>query len=47
MHHVARLRREVLGRRLRVVEMPPIGKAARAFRDGRNLCPQRAVGRIT
>lgn len=47
MHDVARLRREGLGKRLRVVELPAVGRTARAFADGLNLCPERAVGRIT
>jgi uncharacterized protein YbjT (DUF2867 family) len=47
MDDVARLQHEILGRRLHALAIPPIGKAARAFRDGHNLCPDRAVGRIT
>jgi uncharacterized protein YbjT (DUF2867 family) len=47
VRELAALRREILGQRLRVLEMPSIGKVARAFRDGLNLAPEQAVGRIT
>lgn len=35
------------GRTRPVVEVPVPGRAARAFRDGANLAPDRAVGRVT
>jgi uncharacterized protein YbjT (DUF2867 family) len=44
---VARLRKKVLGRRLRVLELPVLGRTAQGFRDGFNLCPDQAVGQIT
>jgi uncharacterized protein YbjT (DUF2867 family) len=47
MRDVAQLQRKVLGRRLWVLELPGIGRTAQGFRDGFNLCPDRAVGRIT
>jgi uncharacterized protein YbjT (DUF2867 family) len=47
LRDVARLQREVLGRRLTVVELPLVGKTTRAFAAGHNLCPEQAVGRIT
>jgi uncharacterized protein YbjT (DUF2867 family) len=47
IHDVARLQQEVLGRRLRAVEFPAVGRTARGFRDGYNLCPDQAVGQIT
>jgi uncharacterized protein YbjT (DUF2867 family) len=47
LHDVGRLQREILGRRLIVMELPLPGKTARAFARGGNLCPERAVGKIT
>lgn len=44
---IARLQRQVLGRRLRILKLPAIGGTARAFRSGHNLCPDNASGRIT
>jgi uncharacterized protein YbjT (DUF2867 family) len=47
LRDVARLQKEVLGRRLRVLELPAVGRTARAFQLGFNLCPDQARGRIT
>jgi uncharacterized protein YbjT (DUF2867 family) len=47
LRDVARLQREILGRRLTVVELPLTGETARAFAAGHNLCPEQTVGRIT
>jgi uncharacterized protein YbjT (DUF2867 family) len=47
IHDVARLQKEVLGRRLWPLEVPAVGRTARAFREGLNLCPDQAVGKIT
>lgn len=44
---VARLRKEILGRRLWALEFPAVGRIARGFREGFNLCPDQAVGRVT
>jgi uncharacterized protein YbjT (DUF2867 family) len=44
---VARLQRKILNRRLIAMELPLPGETARAFARGDNLCPERAVGRIT
>jgi uncharacterized protein YbjT (DUF2867 family) len=37
---------EATGRQRRLVEIPLPGKAARAFREGAQLCPDRAYGKI-
>ena len=37
---------EATGRQRRLVEIPLPGKAARAFREGAQLCPDRVYGRI-
>jgi uncharacterized protein YbjT (DUF2867 family) len=47
MRDVARLQKKVLGRRLWVLELPAVGRTARGFRDGFNLCPDQAAGQIT
>jgi len=47
MRDVAELRAKVLGRRLWVLELPRIGRAARGFRDGFHLCLDHVVGQIT
>jgi pimeloyl-ACP methyl ester carboxylesterase len=47
LRDVARLQREILNRRLIVMELPLPGKTARAFARGDNLCPEQAVGRIS
>ena len=44
---VARLQKEILGRRLWAVEFPAVGRTARGFSEGLNLCPDQAVGKIT
>ena len=44
---VARLRQEIRGERLRVIETPALGKTVAAFKAGHNLCPDQAEGRIT
>ncbi len=44
---LARAYLEVAGRRPRVVEIPLPGKAARAFREGAQTCPDHAFGTIT
>ena len=36
----------VAGRRKRLVELPRPGKAARAFREGVQICPDRVYGRV-
>ncbi len=43
---LARSYLEELGRRWRLVELPLPGKAARAWREGAQLCPDRAYGKI-
>ena len=43
---LARAYLEVVGPRKRLVELPLPGKAARAFREGAQICPDRAYGRI-
>ena len=47
LRDVARLQDEILGRHLRVLETPALGRVANAFLRGRNLCPDDAVGSIT
>src|SRR5215218_7580570 len=43
---LARTYLEATGREKRLVELPLPGKAARAWREGAQLCPDRAYGRI-
>ncbi|MCA1688303.1 MAG: NAD(P)H-binding protein [Actinobacteria bacterium] len=43
---LARAYLEAAGRKKRLVELPLPGKAARAFREGAQVCPDRAYGRI-
>ena len=43
---LARAYFEVVGQRRRVVEVPLPGKAARAFREGAQLCPDHKYGKI-
>jgi uncharacterized protein YbjT (DUF2867 family) len=43
---LARAYLEAAGRKKRLVEIPLPGKAARAFREGAQTCPDRAYGRI-
>jgi len=44
---IVRIHHEVTGRRLRVLEVRPVGKSMRGFAEGHNLCPDHAVGTIT
>lgn len=45
--HLARTYLDAIGERRRVVAVPIPGRTARAFREGRHLCPDRAVGTVT
>ncbi len=45
--HLARTYLDATGERRRVVAVPIPGRTARAFREGRHLCPDRAVGTVT
>jgi uncharacterized protein YbjT (DUF2867 family) len=47
MRHLVRSYLEMTGRSRPIVAMPTMGGAARAFREGANLTPDRAVGRRT
>ena len=47
LRDAADIHREVTGRKIRLVRVPRVGKAMRAFAEGHNLCPDHAVGTIT
>lgn len=46
MAELARVYFEAVGRRRRVVEVPPPGKFVRATREGAMVCPEGAYGKI-